>query len=100
MHFVRSNVKDHFVWEFNPLQNCSGIHSKVVVCITLMRVDSTLVRGISTPKRGDPKYDSVLTCLKEWISTPIRLDGNRFRSGLNHSFESGFHCPEHRFPSK
>ena len=97
IHFVRSHVKDHLVLEFNPLQNCSGIHSKVVVCITLTRVYSTLVRGEFHSKT---RWSQIwlLTCLKEWISTPIRLDGNRFRSGLNHSFESGFHCPEHRFP--
>ena len=61
-------IMDHFVSKLNPLQNYIGIHSKLLVWITLLRVDSTIFAWISTPKWSDPSINP-----KEWISTPVNL---------------------------
>ena len=55
--------------ELNPLPNYSGIHSKVVVWITLLRVDSTI---LSVDFHSKMKW-SLIWLLKEWVSTPAHL---------------------------
>ena len=58
--------------ELNPLLNYRGIHTKVVVWITHLGVDSTLLR---VDFHSKTKW-SLIWVLKEWISTPAYLESS------------------------
>ena len=69
IHSFRSHIRiTSFGVEIHS-QN-SGIHSKVVVWITLWRVDSAI---LSVDFHSKMKW-SLIWLLKEWISTPVHLE--------------------------
>ena len=63
----------HLILELNPLPNYSGIDTKVVAWIILLRVDSTI---LSVDFHSETKW-SLIWLLKEWISTPVHLESRK-----------------------